>query len=161
MSILDNIEDQMIEGDILLNPLSYYEVSSIFVDIDFLTFMDKYIDKQKLLLCTHKLDHIDHWKDTIYVTQLSHGDHSHIVDLLINERSELFIRIAYWVINKVLLEGCSNANFDISDICSHPEYRYAALFNTIGINNFESVYEIHLCVKTENLFGKLMIRYNK
>lgn len=100
MSILDNIDSQMRDGDNMLCSLYEYGVESALIDKDLLLFFNNFIDKQKLLELTYKLD-VDYWKDKIYITDLSHGDHVPLLKIMIYEQQEVIIRFICWLFDEL------------------------------------------------------------
>lgn len=126
-SLLSNVETTLNNIDIACDPLSRFGVSAILLDDMFVKYVNEYIDFHKLLLQTQTMDR-DYWLDKLYVTQLSHGDHNHILGLMISEQAEIFIRFVRYICNKLLYkqEFVSNLKLDLSDILkttSAPEIR--------------------------------------
>lgn len=100
MSILDNIDSQMRDGDNMLCSLYEYGVESALIDKDSLLFFNNFIDKHRLLELTYKLD-VDYWKDKIYITDLSHGDHVPGLKFMIYEQQEVIIRFICWLFDEL------------------------------------------------------------
>lgn len=122
MSILDNIDSQMRDGDNMLCSLYEYGVESALIDKDFLLFFNDFIDKHKLLELTYKFD-VDYWKDKIYISDMSHGDHVPLLNIMIFEQQEVIIRFICWIfdelktynnidINKILISTDEDVKFN-------------------------------------------------
>lgn len=147
MSILDNIDSQMREGDNMLCSLYEYGVESTLIDKDFLLFFDNFIDKHRLLQLTHKLD-VDYWKDKIYITDLSHGDHVPMLKFMIYEQQEVIIRFICWIFDELKTHN----NIDIKKILSNENVKF-------NFYRYKDALRIHtrLSCTTPSLNGEMII----